>query len=104
VSSIGTISRPIAARGFRRGPKIACIALALLSVSAITGCQNGVTWDPLVLDPFHTSYNPLPPGFYYTDAAMAPAPPSAFANSSSGLTSSQHGSGVTGGNDTSLKQ
>jgi hypothetical protein len=74
-------------------------------VSAITGCQSGVTWDPLVLNPLHTTYNPLPSGFYYTDAAMAPPPPSAFANSpSSGLTVSQHSSGMTGGNETSLKQ
>jgi hypothetical protein len=57
------------------------IALALISLSAIAGCQTGTVWDPLVANAFHVTSDPLPPGLYYCDAAMAPTPPSAFANS-----------------------
>jgi hypothetical protein len=75
---------------------IVWVALALLSVSAIAGCQTGTVWDPLVANALHINSSPLPSRYYYADAAMAPIPPSAFADSRS--------SGMTDGNDTSRKQ
>jgi hypothetical protein len=88
---------------------ISWIVLALLSVSAITGCQTGTVWDPMVLNALHATSSPLPPGYYYYDAGMAPTPRSAFANSASssygsGSTASPYTSGTTAGNDTSHKQ
>ncbi len=56
------------------------VALALLSVAAITGCQSGGVWDPLVLNPFHTTSNP-PPSSFYSSAGMTPTTPSSLANS-----------------------
>jgi hypothetical protein len=89
---------------------ISWVALALLSVSAITGC-TGTVWDPMVMKALqiNTNPNPLPPGVYYYDAAMAPTPPSAFANSpssryGSGSIASAPSSGMTDGNDSSRKQ
>ena len=79
---------------------ISWVALALLSVSAITGCQTGTVWDPLVLNALHITSDPLPSRFYYSDAAMAPTPPSAFANSPA----SPYSSGLPDGNDSSRKQ
>jgi hypothetical protein len=78
-------------------------------MSAITGCQTGTVWDPLVANALHIDSSPLPSGFYYSDAAMAPTPPSAFANSpanryGSGSTTSPYSSGLPDGNDTSRKQ
>ncbi len=93
-------SRPLPRRGwllvhFKGYLKMRCsiswVAFALLSVSAITGCQSGTVWDPVMLDALHVTSDPLPSGFYYYDAAMAPTPPSAFANSPS----SRYGSGST---------
>ncbi len=95
---------------------ISWVALALLSVLALTGCQTGTVWDPMVMKALqiNTNPNPLPPGVYYYDAAMAPTPPSAFANSvssrygststASSSTASPPSSGMTDGNDTSRKQ
>ncbi len=84
------------------------VALALLTVAAITGCQSGTVWDRLVLDPFHAPSNTLPPGVYYYDAAMAPTPPSLCANSPGSrygsTTASPSSIGVTDGNDVSRKQ
>ncbi len=85
---------------------ISWVALALLSVAAITGCQTGTVWDPLVSNSLHIDSDRLPSGFYYSDAEMAPTPPSAFANSPSsrygaGSTASPYSSGVADGNDIS---
>ena len=87
---------------------ISWIALALLSVSAVTGCQSGTVWDPLVLNALRVTSDPLPSGFYYPDASTAPTPPSAFANSpvnryGSGSTASPYSSGLPDGNATSRK-
>jgi hypothetical protein len=85
------------------------ITLALLSVSAITGCQSGTVWDPMVSKALQTTSHPLPSGFYYADAAMEPVPPSAFANSpasryGNGSTAISYGNGLTDGNVASRKQ
>ena len=93
------------------------VVLALLSVSAITGCQSGTVWDTVVLNSLHINSGPLPSGVYYYDAAMVPTPPSACANptisryssgstvspSSSGSTASPPGSGSPDGSDASGK-
>ncbi len=85
------------------------VALALLSVSAITGCQSGTVWDPLALNALHINSSPLPSGVYYYDAATAPIPPSAFADSpgnryGGASTASPSNGSPTDGNDTSRKQ
>ena len=83
---------------------ISWVALALLSVSVITGCQSGTVVDPLVSNALHLNSDPCPRGFYYQDAAMAPIPPSAFANSASrqygsGSSASPYSSGLPDGNE-----
>ena len=88
---------------------ISSVAWALLSLSAIAGCQTGTVWDPLVLNAFRLNSDPLPAGFYYADAALAPTPPAAFANSPAnryggGSTAGPASSGLPDGNDASRKQ